>query len=219
MKKKIIIFGLNDFAELAHYYISNDTNDEVIAFCVNKEFLPELKYFKGLPIVSFEDIEDIFPADSYHFFAPMAPNKMNQQRQSVYERIKTMGYRFYTYVSTKATVLTDKIGDNCFILEDNTIQPFVTIHNNVMIWSGNHIGHHSTVENHVMITSHVVISGHCIIGSNSILGVNSAIRDGVNIAQGTFVAMASCILQNTEAWSYYKGNPASNMQKSTIDFK
>ena len=52
-------------------------------------------------------------------------------------------------------------GDNCFILEDNTVQPFVTIGNNVTLWSGNHIGHDSVIEDDCFISSHVVVSGTC----------------------------------------------------------
>ena len=71
---------------------------------------------------------------------------------------KKKGYDFYSYVSPKATVLTNKIGENCFILEDNTIQPFVEIGNNCVLWSGNHIGHHGKIDDHVFITSHCVVS-------------------------------------------------------------
>ena len=53
------------------------------------------------------------------------------------------------------------MGDNCFIFEDNTVQPFVTLGNNLVLWSGNHIGHHSTLRDHCFISSHVVISGFC----------------------------------------------------------
>ena len=36
---KIIIFGTLDLAELSHYYLSKDTDYEVIGFTVNKEYL------------------------------------------------------------------------------------------------------------------------------------------------------------------------------------
>ena len=120
-----------------------------------------------------------------------------------------------SYISSKATVCHNQIGDNCFILEDNTLQPFTKIGNNVVLWSGNHIGHHSVIEDHVMFTSHVVMSGHCKIEKYSTLGVNSTIRDGVTIAEGTFVAMGACIIKSTEPWSMYKGNPAVKSERSS----
>ena len=145
----------------------------------------------------------------------MAPNKMNRQRADVYQQIKDKGYKMISYVSSKATVFNNKIGDNCFILEDNTIQPFTEIGNDVTLWSGNHIGHHGIIKDHVMFTSHVVLSGHCIVEPFSFFGVNATIRDGLTIAEGTFVAMAACITKNTEPWSMYKGNPAIKSELST----
>lgn len=214
---KIIIFGIQDFAELAHYYLENDSEHEVVAFSVNQKYLPDIPEFKGLPVVAFEEIEKHFPTSEYKFFAPMSPVKMNHIRESVYNDIKGKGYEMISYISSKATVCQNQIGDNCFILEDNTIQPFTKIGDNVVLWSGNHIGHHGIIEDHVMITSHVVISGHCKIEKYSILGVNSTIRDGITIAEATFVAMGACVVKSTEPWSMYKGNPAFKLERSTKD--
>jgi sugar O-acyltransferase (sialic acid O-acetyltransferase NeuD family) len=210
---KVIIFGIQDFAELAHYYLENDSEHEVVAFTVNREFVPENRNFKGLPIIEFETIEKQFPTSEYVFFAPMSPAKMNRLRESIYYEIKAKGYELISYISSKATICNNIIGDNCFILEDNTIQPFTKIGNNVVLWSGNHIGHHSEIKNHVMVTSHVVLSGNCIVEDYCMLGVNSTIRDGLIIAAGTFVAMGACIIKDTEPWSMYKGNPAVKINK------
>jgi sugar O-acyltransferase (sialic acid O-acetyltransferase NeuD family) len=212
---KIIIFGIQDFAELAHYYLENDSEHEVAAFCVNEKYLPEEKTFKGLPVIAFENIEKLYPAGEYKFFAPMSPQRMNRIREEIYFAIKAKGYQLISYISSKATLFENRIGDNCFILENNTIQPFTTIGNNVVLWSGNHIGHHCVIKDHVMFTSHVVLSGHCTVENYCTLGVNATIRDGIIIAEGTFVAMAASIIRNTEAWGLYKGNPAVKSEKST----
>jgi sugar O-acyltransferase (sialic acid O-acetyltransferase NeuD family) len=212
---KVIIFGIQDFAELAHYYLVNDSEHEVVAFTVNREFVPENRNFKGLPIIEFETIETHLPSSEYVFFAPMSPAKMNRLRESIYNDIKAKGYELISYISSKATICNNIIGDNCFILEDNTIQPFTKIGNNVVLWSGNHIGHHSEIKNHVMFTSHVVLSGNCIVEDYCMLGVNATIRDGLTISEGTFVAMGACIIKDTEPWSMYKGNPAVKINKST----
>ena len=209
---KVIIFGLEDFAELANYYLKNDSKHEVVAFSVNEPFLPEEIYKEGLPIVAFDNIEEKYSPSEYSFFAPMAPNKMNKLRESVYNSIKEKGYQLISYISTKATLFDNEIGDNCFILENNTIQPFTKIGNNVVLWSGNHIGHHSEIEDHVTLTSHVVISGHCLIKKYSVLGVNAAIRDGITIAEATFVGMSASVTKDTEEWSMYLGVPAKKIK-------
>lgn len=208
---KVVIFGVKDFAELAHYYLEHDSPHDVVGFSVNQAFIPEGGKFCGLPVVPFEVVEMLFPPSEHMFFAPMSPKNMNRDREQVYTAIKTKGYSCISYVSSKATLFGNEIGDNCFILEDNTIQPFTKVGNNVVLWSGNHIGHHSIIHDHVTFTSHVVMSGHCEIGAYSFLGVNATLRDGLRIAEGTFVAMAAAVLSDTEGWGTYKGNPASKL--------
>jgi acetyltransferase-like isoleucine patch superfamily enzyme len=45
--------------------------------------------------------------------------------------------------------------------------------------------------------------------------VNSTIRDGLTIAEGTFVAMAASVIKDTEAWGFYRGNPALKSARSS----
>jgi sugar O-acyltransferase (sialic acid O-acetyltransferase NeuD family) len=218
--EKVIIFGVQDFAQLAKYYLENDSGYLPEAFCVNREFIPAGGTFDGLAVEAFEDIEDKYPPSEFKFFAPMSPKGMNSLREKIYKEIKGKGYECISYVSSRATVFNNKIGENCFILEDNTLQPFTNIGNNVVMWSGNHIGHHGNIRDNVFFTSHVVLSGHCDVGDSSFFGVNSTIRDGISIGEGTLVAMGACITRDTEPWGVYVGNPAKKGEKSSkeIDF-
>ncbi|MDI9874170.1 MULTISPECIES: acetyltransferase [Bacteroidota] len=214
---KVVVFGTELVAELAHYYLTTDTDHEIVAFTVNQEYIKE-PTFCGLPVVPFEEVTTLYPTNEYKFFAPLSERKMNQVRAKVYQEAKDLGYEFISYISSRATVLTDKIGENCFILEDNTIQPFVTIGNNVVLWSGNHIGHHGTIKDHVYFTSHVVLSGRCVVEPYCFFGVNATIRDGVHIAEGTLFAMGTNFTgKKTEPWSIYKGNPAEKAKISSKD--
>lgn len=213
---KIIIFGTNQLAELAEYYINNDTNLEIVAFTVHKKF-KDIDFFKNKPVIEFEEIENKYPPSEYLLFAPMTGKNLNKIRESVFNEGKQKGYKFYSYLSSKATILTDKIGENCFILEDNTIQPFVEIGNNCVLWSGNHIGHHSKVEDHVFITSHCVISGNCLIKSHSWLGVNCTLRNNLIIGNGTLIAMSASVVKNTDNFTIYMGVPAKPKGRSDIE--
>ena len=137
---------------------------------------------------------------------------MNTLREEVYHKGKSLGYHFISYISSKATIFDNAIGENCFILEDNTIQPFTKIGNNVVLWSGNHIGHHGEIKDHVFFTSHVVMSGHCVIESNCFFGVNATIRDYSYLAKGTLLSMGACLTkQTTEEWGVYVGSPAKKL--------
>lgn len=211
---KVIIYGLGDMAEIAHYYLTNDSDHEVVAFCVNAKSIPKKKLFLGLPIIDFELVEKRYPINKYKFFAPMNSEKMNTIREKVYFSIKKKGYKMISYISSKTVIYNSEIGDNCFIQAGNILHPFTKIGNNVMLWSGNLVAHHGIVKDHVTFASHVAMAAHCIIGENSYLGTNSTIRDGIVIAKGTLVGLASTIARNTEEWSVYMGNPAKRIGKN-----
>lgn len=208
---KVIIFGVLDTAELAHYYLSKDSEHEVIAFTVSKEYLTQER-FHGLPVVPFEDLEKMYPPSEFKLFAPMTGKGMNKIREGIYLSGKKKGYDYISYVSSKATVCDNEIGENCFILEDNTLQPFTTIGNNVVLWSGNHIGHHGRIDDHVFFTSHVVLSGHCHVKPYSFFGVNATIRDYLTIEKGSLIAMSASVTKDTEEWGIYMGNPAKRLE-------
>lgn len=203
--KKIIIFGNNDLAELALHYLTFDSDHQVHGFTKTRDFMLEGETFFSRNVVPFEELEQHFPPSEYYLFSPIADNKY---RTKIYNEGKEKGYRFISYISSKCTNYAMSIGDNCFILEDNTLQPFTTIGNNVVIWAGSHLGHHSTIDDNVFITSHVVISGHCSIGKGSYLGVNSCIRDGLTIGENSIVGMGAVVVKNTEPNKTYIGNPA-----------
>src|SRR2546423_385341 len=109
---KVIIFGVQDFAQLAHFYLRHDSEHEVVAFSVNQQYLPEGKIFEGLPVIPFESVKESYEPSEFQFFAPMSPSRMNRLRQSVYEQIRQKGYEMISYVSSRAIVFPGvPIGD------------------------------------------------------------------------------------------------------------
>jgi sugar O-acyltransferase (sialic acid O-acetyltransferase NeuD family) len=201
---EVVIFGTGQWADLAHFYLTHDSPHDVAAFTVDRSYMSSGE-FKGLQVVPFDEVEERYPPDRYRMFIPMSFKKMNHARAEKYNSAKQRGYELVSYVSSKATTWPGfTCGDNCFILEDNTIQPFVDIGSDVVMWSGNHIGHHTTIGDHVTITSHVVISGCCTIEEYCFFGVNSTVRDEALIARETLVGMGVTIVKDTKAFEVYR---------------
>jgi sugar O-acyltransferase (sialic acid O-acetyltransferase NeuD family) len=207
MKKPLVIFGSGDIAQLAHYYFSTDSNYEVVAFTVDAAYMTATE-FCDLPVVPFEEITHFYSPDTHQMFIALSYSKLNQIRKEKYLAAKALGYRLASYISSHATVLninTGRIGDNCFIFEDNTIQPFVTIGNNVTLWSGNHIGHHSTIRDHCFIASHVVVSGGVDIGESCFIGVNATLRDHIKVGEKCVIGAGVLLLADVEPEGVYIG--------------
>lgn len=194
--KRLVIFGSAEIAELAYYYFSNDSAYQVVAFTVDDDYA-SADQFCGLPLIPFSQVTKHFPPDQNEMHVALSYTRLNQLRQEKYEQAKATGYTLASYVCTKSATWPDlTVGDNCFILENQTIQPTVTIGNNVMIWSGNHLGHGSIIGDHTYIASHVVISGHCKIGKRCFFGVNATLKDFTVIGDDCFVGMDASVVRN-----------------------
>jgi len=206
MKTPLIIFGIGDFAQLAHYYFTDNSDYDVIAFTVDAAYCTE-PTFCNLPVIAFEEVSEKYNPEEYAIFVALGYSKLNAIRKEKYLVAKAMGYRLASYISPHATVLNEgRIGENCFIFEDNTIQPFVTIGNNVTLWSGNHIGHHSTIKDHCFIASHIVISGRVVIGEQCFIGVNATLRDHINVGEKCVIGAGALLLADAEAEGVYIGS-------------
>lgn len=203
MTRKLVIFGAGDIAQLAHYYFSNDSEYQVVAFTVDEAYLKD-REFCNLPVVAFEKVADQYPPADHVLFVALSYAKLNEVRKEKFEAGLALGYDLASYISSKATVLNGRsFGRNCFILEDNTIQPFSHIGDNVTLWSGNHIGHHSNIGSHSFISSHVVVSGGVRIGEHCFIGVNATLRDHVVVGRKCIIGAGAVILADTEAEGVY----------------
>ena len=186
-RKKLLIFGTGEIGRLAHFYFTRDSHWDVAGFVCDDEFFAE-KEILGVPCIPISKLNRLSTKE-FAIHIALSYKNLNRNRKEKYLHMKKMRYETPSYISSKATVLSEDIGENCFILEDQTIQPDVKIGNNVVLWSGNHIGHGTCISNHVYIASHAVISGHCVIGERTFIGVNAAIKDFTNIGEACFVGM------------------------------
>lgn len=202
--KQLVIIGDGETGMLAYEYFTNDSEYQVVSFCVEREFLTKDKLYE-LPVIALEDLEDLYPTQKYEVFVAVSSGALNRNRKALYEKVKQIGYTCASYISSRAFVWNNaEIGENCFVLEHNTVQPFVKVGNNVTLWSGNHIGHRSIIENHCFISSHCVISGFCKIGTGSFLGVNCTVENNVSIASDNFIGAGALIQKDTDPKSLYQ---------------
>jgi sugar O-acyltransferase (sialic acid O-acetyltransferase NeuD family) len=213
---KLVIFGAGDIARLAHYYFSRDSEHEVVAFTVDRQYR-NADNFLDLPLVPFEEVANSYAPSEYKMFVALSYARMNKLREEKYRQTKKKGYELVSYVSSRCSFLTDQpAGENCFILEDNTIQPFVKIGNNVTLWSGNHIGHDAVIEDHCFLASHIVVSGYVRIGNNCFIGVNATLRNSITIAPETLIGAGAVIMKDTVAKGVYLP-PRAELSTKTSD--
>ena len=213
MGQPLVIVGAGETALIASEYFTHDSPYDIVGFAVEGAYLTETAC-NGLPVVPLEEIERFFPPAACHAFVAVSSTRLNRLRTRLYRGVKEKGYRCASYVSSRAFVWRNAvIGENCFIFEDNTVQPYVQIGNNVVLWSGNHIGHNTIIRDNCFVASHVVISGFCEIGENCFLGVNSTVINNIRVAKDCFIGAGALIQKDTEEGKVYQaaGTEASKV--------
>lgn len=197
--RKLVIFGTEATADVIDFYFTHDSGYEVVAFTVDAAYVDKNEH-RARPLVAFEELQSRFPPDDHDLFVAIGFQKMNAVRAKKFAEVKSLGYRLASYLSSKASAWPEfSVAENTFVMEDNTIQPFVNIGPDTILWSGNHVGHHATIGAHCFVSSHVVISGRVKVGDYSFLGVNSTLRDGITLGEATMVGAGCLVLADTPA--------------------
>lgn len=214
--KQLVIVGAGETGEIAYEYFTVDSEYEVVGFAVDRQFIT-CDSIAGLPVIPIDELMVRFPPTHYWAFAAASSTKLNRIRTQLYSELKNRNYKIASYISSKAFVWRNaRIGENCFIFEHNTIQPFVTIGNNVVLWSGNHIGHHSTIQDHCFVSSHVVLSGFCNVGEYSFLGVNSTIINNIQIGENCFIGAGALVQKDVRAGSVLQESSTTTSRVSSL---
>lgn len=207
---KIIIFGVGRGAKVATRYFSDDSPHEVIAYTADEEYVDAGAEFLGRPVIPFSRIAEGIPPTEAQMFIPLGFQRMNQLRAEKFAAAKEKGYTLASYISSRILVSgAPHFGENCLILEGNVFNYDVTIGNNVVMWSSNHVGDLSTIEDHVFISSHVVLSGEVKIGAGSFLGVNATVSNYVRVGERCYIGANTLVAQDTPPDSVLatKGTP------------
>lgn len=200
---RVVIFGAGSLARLTKFYFETDSELEPVAFTVDREHLEGEEYC-GLPLVPFDEILARHPPAEFDMFVALGYKEMNRVRARKYEAARQLGYRTPTYVSSRCTYLSQHPpGENCLILEDNTIQAFARIGNDVTLAGGNVIGHDAVIGDHVYVSSEVVVGGFTRVEPYCFLGVNATLRDDITLGEATIAGAGVVLMSDTKPGSVY----------------
>jgi sugar O-acyltransferase (sialic acid O-acetyltransferase NeuD family) len=194
---KVVLFGTGRGADVAYRFLTRDSEHQICGFAVDRQHL-DRETFHELPVVAFEDVERHFPPDECKMLVLLGYQRMNAFRANKYLEAKQKGYSFISYANSnfyRAEQLN--IGENCFILDNQSISLDVKIGNNVVMWSSNHIGDLTVVEDHVWLASHVTIAAQVVVRPSCFLGIGATIGNRVTLAEKTFVGANALVASDT----------------------
>jgi sugar O-acyltransferase (sialic acid O-acetyltransferase NeuD family) len=215
--ERLVIVGDSLFAEIAFEYFTHDSTYEVVAFSAEEDFMTRDQLF-DLPVVPFERLEESFPPAEHSVYCALTYTGINRLRTRLAQAAKAKGYSLASYVSSSAYVARSAdLGEHVFVFEDNTIQPYVTIGDNVVLWSGNHIGHHSYIRENCFISSHVVVSGSCDIGPNTFLGVNSTLVNDISVGRDVWIGPSVVVTRDVADAAFMRPARSDLSEKTSFE--
>ena len=74
----------------------------------------------------------------------------------------------------------------------------VRIGNNVVMWSSNHVGDLTSIEDHAWVSSHVTIAANVRVGRGAFLGIGATVSNGVTIGRQSFVGADVLLSDNLD---------------------
>jgi len=216
--KRIIIFGAGRAAATAARYFSSDTPHEIVGYTVDPDFR-KADEFQGRPLLAIDEVVKVFPPSEIYAFAPMGAARMNGLRTEKYTLLKSLGYRFVSYVHSSNDVYEKgTVGENCFILERQTTNYDCVIGNNVVMWSGCHIGDASRIGDNCFLGSQVVVNGFVDVGPGSYLASNCTIAHGVKVGSESFIGANALIANDTAVSAVHIVEPSKAIGIDSLRF-
>jgi sugar O-acyltransferase (sialic acid O-acetyltransferase NeuD family) len=201
---EIVIFGAGQLAEVVKAYMDAHSPDRVVGFTVDAAYCGA-DTFHGLPVVAWEQLEERFPPSSVKLLGPVSYQRLNDFRRERHIEGKGRGYAFASFVHPASHVYTTDIGENCLILENNVIQPYVRIGVGVMMWSGNHVGHHAVIGDYCFLASQVGVGGGARLGERCFLAGKVGVESGVEVGDRCFLGTGAIVNRNLPSDSVVPG--------------
>ena len=210
--KKLVIFGAQRYAEICHYYFSQESDYEVVAFTVDAAYRSEPS-FRGLPLVDFEELERRHPPDDHALFVAVGHGGVNQERAAKVAAAEARGYTLASYVSPRADVPRDLVVQpNTMIMEGAFIQPFVEIGRDSVIWSTTRIGFHTRIGDHCWIVC-ALFGESVTVGDYSFVGLNATIAPSITIGRSNVIGAGALVMKSTADHAVYKGHASTPSEK------
>lgn len=203
--RRLILFGVANFAEMAHYYFTRESDYSVAAFTVDGAYL-RASTFQGLPVVPFEEIERHYPPEECSMFVAVGLGKVNGHRAEKIAAAEEKGYALASFVSARADRHADLvIHPNTMILERATLMPYCTLGKGTIVWPTTVVGFHSQVGACCWLVASTC-GERVTLGERTFVGLQATVSSFVTVGKRNILGAGSLIMHDTGDDEVYRGN-------------
>lgn len=216
--KRVLLAGNAITAEILCAYLRRDSRYDVAGFTVDDEFVAQ-GGMGGYRTVGLSGAVSAFSPETHCVIMAMGYNDLNRSRETMFGRLRAMGYGVETYIHPDARVYTDQsIGEGSVVLPGAVIEPHARVGANTMVWSNVTLAHHSSVDDHCWVAAGTVVSGQAKVLRNTFLGVNSTVVNAVTVGEFSIVGANALISRDTKPHSVHLARSAEPFRYSSEDY-
>lgn len=207
MSKPLLIFGLGELPDQAHYYFSQHAGRRVDAFTVDAAYATA-DQFAGLPVLAFDEAQRRFPPATHDLFVAVGYSQRNQGRQRVVELARALGYVLPSFVHESAVVARNvTLGMNCMVRELAAVSPFARLGDGVIIGMQVGVSHHVSIGSHAWLSAGCVVCGNAAIGERCFIGANATVSSKVSVGPGCIIGAGALVMSDCAADGVYPATP------------
>lgn len=216
--KKILLAGNAITAEILCAYLRKDERYEVVGCTVDDEFVSQGSMV-DLRTVGLSEATRVFSPQSHRVIMAMGYNDLNRSRETMFGRLKALGYGVETYIHPDARVYSDHpVGEGSVVLPGAVVEPLARVGANTMVWSNVTQAHHSSVGDHCWVAAGTVISGQAKVQRNTFLGVGCTVVNAITVGEFNVVGAGALITRDTQSHAVHLARSAEPIRYSSEDY-
>jgi sugar O-acyltransferase (sialic acid O-acetyltransferase NeuD family) len=216
--EQVILAGNAIAADILFSYLADDSRYHVVGLTVDDQFADQ-GGISDLQTVPISRLLQVHRAQDCVVIMAMGYSNLNRNRESMYLRLREMGYAIATYVHPDARVYTQQpLGEGCVVLPSAVIEPHVRVGENTTVWCNVTLAHHCCVAEHCWVASGAVISGQARIDRNSFIGVNATVVNEVIVGEYNIIGGGALVTKNTKASTVHLARSGEEHRFSSQDY-
>lgn len=216
--KDVILAGNAVSAEILLGYLRGDPRYRVVGAVVDDNFVAGGRAL-GVHVAGMSRAREIFAPDRFPVLMAVGYDRLNSVRESLFLRLKALGYSFETYIHPDARIYTSEpIGEGSLILSSAVIEPHAKIGADTVVWANTTIAHHAEIGDHCWIAAGSVISGEARVLNNTFVGVNVTVVNKVTVGASNILGAGALVTRDTRPNTVHLARSAEPFRFSAEEY-
>jgi sugar O-acyltransferase (sialic acid O-acetyltransferase NeuD family) len=215
---RLVLAGNAVTAEVLLTYLRADPRYELAATTVDDAYVAS-GTVADIPCVPLSRMREQIPPGECRILMAIGYDDLNRTRESMFLRLKQLGYAVETYIHPDARVFSAQPpGEGSVVLPGAVIEPHARVGSNTMVWCNVTLAHHSQVGDNCWVAAGTVISGQARVERNTFVGVNATVVNKVTVAEFNIVGAGALITRDTKPSTVHLARSAEPLRYTAQDY-